>query len=125
MKNLLVIDGNSILNRAYYGIRPLSTKDGIPTNAVYGFINIIKKHIDALDPAYIVCAFDLKAPTFRHKEYPLYKANRHPMPDDLAAQRPWAKDVARAMVIKVVELEGYDPYGVLARKLGWSGSNVR
>jgi len=113
MKNLLVIDGNSILNRAYYGIRPLSTKDGIPTNAVYGFINIIKKHIDALDPAYIVCAFDLKAPTFRHKEYPLYKANRHPMPDDLAAQLPWAKDVARAMGIKVVELEGYEADDVI------------
>ena len=113
MKNLLVIDGNSILNRAYYGIRPLSTKDGIPTNAVYGFINIIKKHIDALDPAYIVCAFDLKAPTFRHKEYPLYKANRHPMPDDLAAQLPWAKDVARAMGIKVVEVEGYEADDVI------------
>ena len=113
MKNLLVIDGNSILNRAYYGIRPLSTKDGIPTNAVYGFINIIKKHIDALDPAYIVCAFDLKAPTFRHKEYPLYKANRHGMPDDLAAQLPWAKDVARAMGIKVVELEGFEADDVI------------
>ena len=62
MKNLLVIDGNSILNRAFYGIRPLSTKDGLPTNAVYGFINIIKKHIDAISPAYVVCAFDLKAP---------------------------------------------------------------
>ncbi len=113
MKNLLVIDGNSILNRAFYGIRPLSTKDGLPTNAVYGFINIIKKHIDALDPAYVVCAFDLKAPTFRHREYPLYKANRHPMPDDLAAQLPWAKDVARAMGIKVVELEGFEADDVI------------
>ncbi len=113
MKNLLVIDGNSILNRAFYGIRPLSTKDGLPTNAVYGFISIIKKHIDALDPSYIVCAFDLKAPTFRHKGYELYKANRHPMPDDLAAQLPWAKDVARAMGIKVVELEGYEADDVI------------
>ena len=113
MKNLLVIDGNSILNRAFYGIRPLSTKDGLPTNAVYGFINIIKKHIDALDPSYIVCAFDLKAPTFRHKMYELYKANRHPMPDDLAAQLPVAKDVARAMGIKVIELEGYEADDVI------------
>lgn len=113
MKNLLVIDGNSILNRAFYGIRPLSTKDGLPTNAVYGFITIIKKHIDALSPDYIVCAFDLKAPTFRHKKYELYKANRHPMPDDLAAQLPWAKDVASAMGIKVVELEGYEADDVI------------
>jgi len=113
MKNLLVIDGNSILNRAYYGIRPLSTKDGLPTNAVYGFITIIKKHIDALSPDYIVCAFDLKSPTFRHKKYELYKANRHPMPDDLAVQLPIAKDVSRAMGIKVVELEGYEADDVI------------
>ncbi|MBQ7669188.1 MAG: DNA polymerase I [Clostridia bacterium] len=113
MKNLLVIDGNSILNRAYFGIRPLTTKDGLPTNAVYGFITIIKKHIDALKPDYLVCAFDLKAPTFRHKGYGLYKANRHPMPDDLAAQLPVAKDVARAMGFKVIELEGYEADDVI------------
>ncbi|MBR6918310.1 MAG: DNA polymerase I [Clostridia bacterium] len=113
MKNLLVIDGNSILNRAFYGIRPLSTKDGLPTNAVYGFINIIKKHIDALSPEYIVCAFDLKAPTFRHKEYELYKANRHPMPDDLAAQLPVTKEVCEALGIKVIEIEGYEADDVI------------
>ena len=113
MKNLLVIDGNSILNRAYFGIRPLSTKDGIPTNAVYGFINIIKRHIDALRPDYLVCAFDLKAPTFRHKKCDFYKANRKPMPDDLAAQLPWAKDIARAMGFRVVELEGYEADDVI------------
>ncbi len=108
MKNLLVVDGNSILNRAYYGIRPLTTKEGIPTNAVYGFITIIKKHIDALKPDYMVCAFDLHAPTFRHKEYELYKANRKGMPDDLAAQLPWAKKVAKALGFTVVECEGYE-----------------
>lgn len=108
MKNLLVIDGNSILNRAYYGIRPLSTKEGIPTNAVYGFITIIKKHIDALNPDYIACAFDLPAPTFRHKKYDGYKANRKGMPDDLAAQFPWAKKVAAAMGMKVLECEGFE-----------------
>ena len=113
MKNLLVIDGNSILNRAYFGIRPLSTKDGIPTNAVYGFINIIKRHVDALKPDYLVCAFDLKAPTFRHKKCGFYKANRKPMPDDLAEQLPWAKDVVRAMGFRVVELEGYEADDVI------------
>lgn len=113
MKNLLVIDGNSILNRAFFGIRPLSTKDGLPTNAVYGFINILKRHVDELRPDYLVCAFDLKAPTFRHKKCDFYKANRHPMPDDLAAQLPWAKDVARAMGFRVVELEGYEADDVI------------
>lgn len=108
MKNLLVVDGNSILNRAYYGIRPLTTKEGIPTNAVYGFITIIKKHIDALKPDYMVCAFDLHAPTFRHKEYELYKANRKGMPDDLAAQLPWAKKVAKALGFTVIECEGFE-----------------
>ncbi|MBE6563310.1 MAG: DNA polymerase I [Ruminococcaceae bacterium] len=108
MKNLLVVDGNSILNRAYYGIRPLTTKEGIPTNAVYGFITIIKKHIDALKPDFMVCAFDLHAPTFRHKEYDLYKANRKGMPDDLAAQLPWAKQVAKALGFKVIECEGFE-----------------
>ena len=108
MKNLLVIDGNSILNRAYYGIRPLSTKEGIPTNAVYGFITIIKKHIDALKPDYIACAFDLPTPTFRHKKCESYKANRKGMPDDLAAQLPWAKKTCEAMGIKVLECEGYE-----------------
>ena len=110
---MLVIDGNSIINRAYFGIRPLSTKDGITTNAVYGFINIIKRHIDALRPDYLVCAFDLKAPTFRHKKCDFYKANRKPMPDDLAAQLPWAKDIARAMGFRVVELEGYEADDVI------------
>ena len=96
-KKLLIVDGNSILNRAFYGIRPLSTKEGIPTNAVYGFITILKKHLDALSPDYLACAFDLKGPTFRHEMYDGYKANRHPMPDDLAAQLPWAKKTAKAM----------------------------
>lgn len=119
MKKLLIVDGNSILNRAFYGIRPLSTKDGIPTNAVYGFINILKKHIDALCPDMLACAFDLKAPTFRHKMFEGYKANRKGMPDELAAQLPYAKEVADAMGFRVVTCEGWeadDILGTLAAK---------
>ncbi len=117
-KKLLIVDGNSILNRAFYGIRPLSTKEGIPTNAVYGFINILKKHIDGLHPDYLACAFDLKGPTFRHEMYEGYKANRHPMPDDLAAQLPWAKKVAAAMGFTVIECQGWEADDVLGTVAG-------
>lgn len=113
MKKLLIIDGNSLLNRAYYAIRPLTTKDGIPTNAVYGFINILKKHMDSLDPDYMACAFDVKAPTFRHKEYDLYKANRKGMPDDLAAQLPYAKQAASLLGFNVIECPGFEADDIL------------
>ena len=117
-KKLLIVDGNSILNRAFYGIRPLSTKEGIPTNAVYGFITILKKHIDSLSPDYLACAFDLKGTTFRHEMYEGYKANRHPMPDDLAAQLPWAKKVAAAMGFTVIECQGWEADDVLGTVAG-------
>ena len=97
-KKLLVIDGNSILNRAFYGVKPLSTRDGRPTGAVFGFVNIIMKAVDALAPQAVGVAFDLREPTFRHKKYPLYKANRHGMPDDLAFQLPLAKEAAEGFV---------------------------
>ncbi len=113
MKKLLIVDGNSILNRAFYGIRPLSTGDGLPTNAVYGFINILKKHLDALKPEALVCAFDLKAPTFRHKMFDGYKANRKGMPDELAAQLPYAKEVADAMGFRVATCEGWEADDIL------------
>jgi len=112
-KKLLIVDGNSILNRAFYGIRPLSTAEGIPTNAVYGFVNILKKHLDSLSPDYLACAFDLKAPTFRHKMFDAYKANRKPMPEDLAQQLPWAKKIASAMGFTVVECPGWEADDVL------------
>ena len=118
MKKLLIVDGNSILNRAFYGIRPLTTKDGIPTNAVYGFITILKKHLDSLSPDYLACAFDLKAPTFRHKMYEGYKATRKPMPEDLAAQLPYAKKVAAAMGFTVIECEGWEADDVLGTVAG-------
>ncbi len=108
MKNILVIDGNSILNRAFYGIRPLTTKDGLPTNALYGYVNILLKNLDMLKPNYAVVAFDLKAPTFRHKEYAEYKAGRHAMPDELAVQFPIAKEISALLGFTVLSLEGYE-----------------
>jgi DNA polymerase-1 len=107
-KKILVIDGNSIINRAFYGIRFLSTKSGQPTNAIYGMINIISKQMDAINPDYAAVAFDLKAPTFRHKLYPEYKAGRHPTPDELKVQFAPAKECLSLMGISVLELEGYE-----------------
>lgn len=107
-KKLLIIDGNSIVNRAYYGVRPLSTKTGIPTNAIYGFMNIMLKYLDEYNPEYLCVAFDLKAPTFRHKMYDLYKAQRKGMPDDLAAQMPHLKELLHSMNIMQLSLEGYE-----------------
>ena len=72
MKKLLILDANSILNRAFYGVRPLTTKEGLHTNAVFGYLNILTKHLDAISPDYVAAAFDLKAPTFRHKMYEGY-----------------------------------------------------
>ena len=108
MKRILVVDGNSIINRAYYGMRPLTTKSGKSTHAVLGMINIISRQINALSPDYVAVAFDLKAPTFRHLEYTEYKAGRHATPDDLISQFPDAKECLKLMGIKVLELEGYE-----------------
>ena len=84
-KKLIVIDGNSIVNRAFYGVRELNAADGLPTNAVYGTVSILEKHLDSIRPEYAAIAFDLHAPTFRHKMYDGYKATRHGMPEELAA----------------------------------------
>ena len=118
MKKLLILDSNSILNRAFYGVRYLSAKDGTPTNAIYGFLNILLKLIKEQEPDYICAAFDVKAPTFRHKQYEGYKAQRKPMPEGLAAQMTLAKDVLRAMGVTILEKEGYeadDIIGTVAR----------
>ena len=118
MKKMLVIDGNSILNRAFYGIRPLTTKEGLHTNAVYGFVNILLKNLQSLNPDYTAVAFDLKAPTFRHKKYSEYKAGRHATPEELKMQMPIAKEVASSLGFTVLEMEGYeadDILGTLAR----------
>ena len=118
MKKLLVIDGNSILNRAFYGIRLLTNKNGLYTNAIYGMANIIEKQIETIKPDYCAVAFDLKAPTFRHTMYEGYKANRKGMPEELAVQLPYAKKCMEYMGAKVISVEGYeadDILGTLAR----------
>ena len=108
MKKILVIDGNSIINRAFYGVRPLTTKSGKNTNAIFGMINIISKHMDSIKPDFAVAAFDLKAPTFRHKTYEHYKEGRHPTPPELLEQFPDAKECLRLMGIQVMELPGFE-----------------
>ena len=121
MGKLVVIDGNNILNRAFYGImgsKMLMTSDGKYTNAVYGFLAILFKILDELNPEYLAVTFDLKAPTARHKMYEGYKANRKGMPNELAEQMPIIKDVLRAMNIDIIEKEGYeadDIMGTLSR----------
>lgn len=113
MKKLLLIDGNSILNRAFFGIRSLSTKDGRPTNAIYGLMNVIGRELHSLSPDYAVIAFDLHAPTFRKQMYEPYKANRHGMPDELHAQLADAKECAELLGMHRIELEGYEADDIL------------
>lgn len=119
MKKLLILDSNSIINRAFYGIRMLTAKDGTPTNAVYGFLNILFKLIEEVGPDYVCAAFDVHAPTFRHLQYAQYKAQRKPMPEDLKKQMPIAKELLRAMQIPVIEKEGFeadDIIGTVSRR---------
>ena len=116
MKKLVAIDGNSIMNRAFYGImnsKLLMTSDGIYTNAIFGFLSILLKLLNDENPDYVCVAFDLKAPTFRHKKYDGYKATRKGMPDELRMQMPIIKDVLRAMNIKILEIEGYEADDIL------------
>ena len=121
MDKLILIDGNSIMNRAFYGImgsKMLTTKDGKYTNAIYGFLAILFKILEDIKPQYIAVAFDLKGPTARHEMYEGYKANRHGMPEELAEQMPIIKDVLRAMNIDIIEKQGYegdDILGTLAK----------
>ncbi len=118
-KTIIAIDGNSLINRAFYAIPPLSTKSGIHTNAVYGFVGMLNSLIGEHKPEYICVAFDLKEPTFRHKEYAEYKAGRKKMPFELAEQFPLLKKVLKAMDIKILELPGFeadDIIGTVARR---------
>ena len=114
-KRLLLIDGNSIMNRAFYGImgNKMLSSNGKYTNAVYGFLAILFKNLEDLNPDYIAVSFDLKAKTARHKLYEGYKANRHGMPDELAEQMPMIKEVLKAMNIDIVEKEGYEGDDIL------------
>ena len=118
---LLVIDGNSIVNRAFYGIKLLTTKDGRFTNAIYGFMNIFNKLLEEYEPDRVAVAFDLKAPTFRHKMYSEYKAGRRPMPDELREQIPVLKELLTALGYKTVQCEGWeadDILGTLSARMG-------
>lgn len=119
MKNILVIDGNSIINRAYYGVRPLSTKDGRPTNAVFGTLNIIGRQLEVIHPDYAAVAFDVKSPTFRHKIYDAYKAGRRETPEDLLAQFAPVKECLAAMGLTVLELPGYEADDIQGTVSAW------
>ncbi len=110
---LLVLDGNSIVNRAYYGIKLLTTKSGEYTNAIYGFLNILLKLQDMSTPDAVAIAFDVHAPTFRHKMYDEYKAGRHAMPDELRSQMPVLKNLLRLLGYKTVECEGWEADDIL------------
>ena len=108
MKKILIIDGNSIINRAFFGVRPLTTKAGKHTNAIFGMINIISRQLDAVKPDYCAVAFDVKHPTFRHEMFTEYKAGRNPTPPELLEQFPDAKECMELMGIHVMELPGYE-----------------
>ena len=109
MKKLMVLDGNSIVNRAFYGVsQNLTTRTGQPTNAILGFLNILNKLLDEEQPDALCVTFDRKAPTFRHLAYEGYKAQRKGMPDELASQMPLLKEVLAAMKIPMYELDGWE-----------------
>lgn len=110
---LLILDGNSVINRAYFGVKPLTTREGLCTHAIYGFLNILERMEKEEQPEAICVAFDLHGPTFRHLQYDGYKANRHGMPEELAQQMPVMKDVLRAMNIPIYECQGWEADDVI------------
>ena len=110
---LMILDGNSVVNRAFYGVGYLSTHSGQPTGAIYGFLNIMQSLLDEEQPDALCVAFDEKGPTFRHDAYEGYKATRKPMPDDLASQMPILKDVLSAMNVPMYSLQGWEADDIL------------
>ena len=126
-EKILLIDGHSILNRAFYGLPDLTNSEGKHTGAVYGFLNILFRTIEEEKPQYLTVAFDLKAPTFRHKMFEAYKGTRKPMPEELREQVPLIKEMLTAMGVNVVTKEGYeadDILGTLARKSEAAGMDA-
>ena len=103
---LMILDGNSVVNRAFYGVGYLSSRAGQPTGAIYGFLNIMQSLLDEEQPDALAVAFDEKGPTFRHQAYEGYKATRKPMPDELASQLPILKEILEAMQIPMYSLPG-------------------
>ena len=127
MEKLVLIDGHSILNRAFYGVPDLTNSSGLHTNAIYGFLNILFKILEEEKPDYLTVAFDVHAPTFRHEIYKEYKGTRKPMPEELREQVPVMKEVLSAMGIATVEktgLEADDILGTLAKKSEKQGMAV-
>ena len=110
---LLILDGNSVINRAYFGVKPLTNKEGLFTHAIYGFLNILERMEKEEQPEAICVAFDLHGPTFRHLQYDGYKATRHGMPEELAMQMPVMKDVLRAMNIPIYACQGWEADDVI------------
>ena len=110
---LLILDGNSVINRAFFGVKPLTTREGLYTHAIYGFLNILERMEKEEQPEAVCVSFDLHGPTFRHKQYDGYKATRHPMPQELAQQMPILKDVLRAMRIPIYECPGWEADDVI------------
>ena len=125
MENKLVlIDGNSILNRAFYGVPDLTNREGLHTNAIYGFLNILLKILDEEEPSHLLVAFDEKAPTFRHKMYEEYKGKRKPMPAELSEQVPVIRNLLQVMNIRIYAEEGIeadDILGTMAKKAEQEG----
>ena len=109
----MILDGNSMINRAFFGVRPLNAPDGTPTNAVFGFINILQRLVDSWKPDSLAVAFDLHGPTFRHFQYEGYKAQRKGMPEELAVQMPILKELLDALGIPRYECEGYEAEDIL------------
>lgn len=120
---LLVFDGNSIINRAYYAIRGLSTKDGFATNGIYGFLKLYEKYFEMVEPDMVAVTFDLRAKTFRHQMYDEYKAQRKGMPDDLAAQMEPLKSILRAMNVCILEKEGYEADDIIGTLSAYASDN--
>ena len=110
---LMILDGNSVINRAFYGVRPLTTREGLYTNAIYGFLNILEKMEKEEQPDAVCVAFDLHGPTFRHLQYEGYKATRHPMPEELRQQMPVMKEVLQAMNIPIYACQGWEADDVI------------
>ncbi len=110
---LLILDGNSVINRAYFGVKPLTTREGLYTHAIFGFLNILERMVKEEKPDALCVSFDLHGPTFRHEKYELYKANRHGMPEELAQQMPIMKEVLQAMNIPIYECQGWEADDVI------------
>src|SRR5210317_2171608 len=126
-KTLYLIDGTAYIHRAYHAIRGLTNSRGLPTNAIFGFTRMLIKLMEDRSPEYIGMFFDAKGPTFRHDMYKEYKANRPPMPEDMAMQIPYIKEVTAAFNLPIIEMPGYeadDLIGTLARKAEQEGFDV-